>query len=144
MIENLPPADWSKVRTRWRYFAAAALFVLMGGVIALQQIDTARTNDARRAERDRQAAAFARQDARLTAQTRKLDRLSDQFCAAIPNVAAASQQALINILVQNAPPDTTDAEVAETLRLGRLLVAEARRLAQADLPDCPKPPKENP
>ena len=68
------------------------------------------------------------------------DRQTEQFCEAIPNVAAAGAQALVNIVVnRDREEGTPEAEIRETIAIGEIYVAEARRLALADLPDCPQP-----
>lgn len=63
-----------------------------------------------------------------------------QFCEAIPNVAAATAQSLVDILVDDARKDgATQAQITETKRLGVIYVARARFLARADLTTCPPP-----
>jgi hypothetical protein len=65
------------------------------------------------------------------------DRQAEQFCRAIPNTAAASAQALVNILVADARRrGVPEREVKQTITLGALYVVEARRLANRDLPEC--------
>jgi hypothetical protein len=65
------------------------------------------------------------------------DRQARQFCEAIPNAAAAGAQALVNVIVaQDRTEGESEAKIKNTIELGRLYVAEARRLARADLPDC--------
>jgi hypothetical protein len=67
------------------------------------------------------------------------DRQAEQFCEAIPNAAAAGAQALVNVVVaQDRQEGESEAKIKSTIRLGKLYVAEARRLAKADLPDCPE------
>jgi hypothetical protein len=67
------------------------------------------------------------------------DRQEQQFCEAIPNAAAAGAQALVNVVVaQDRQEGESEAKIRSTIRLGKLYVAEARRLAIADLPDCPE------
>jgi hypothetical protein len=67
------------------------------------------------------------------------DRQAQQFCEAIPNAAAAGAQALVNVVVaQDRQEGESEAKIKSTIRLGKLYVAEARKLAKADLPDCPE------
>jgi len=66
-----------------------------------------------------------------------LERRDAQFCKAIPNVAAATAQSLVDILVEQAAKEgAPSAQIAETKRLGRLYVSRARVLARADLTTC--------
>jgi hypothetical protein len=45
----------------------------------------------------------------------------------------------VNVIVaQDRQEGESEAKIKSTLRLGKLYVAEARRLAKADLPDCPE------
>lgn len=97
------------------------LFIAMGvGFFRVDQIADQRTEDLveRRVE------------------TLKRDK---QFCTAIPNVAEASAQALVNILIANAKRrgDTRE-EIQRITDLGHLYTDESRRLALEDLPECPK------
>jgi hypothetical protein len=62
-----------------------------------------------------------------------------ELCTAIPNVAAESEDALIDVVVQR---DTAEhlshAQIADVIRLGHALTARARALAVAGLSNCPK------
>lgn len=61
----------------------------------------------------------------------------DEVCVALPNVAANTAEALVNILVADARQrGVPEAEVQETIRLGALYEAEARSLTQGDLTTC--------
>jgi hypothetical protein len=62
-----------------------------------------------------------------------------QFCRAIPTVSVAGAQALINVvLAQNRSEGASASEIRRIKTQGRLYVAEARRLALEQLPECPK------
>jgi hypothetical protein len=62
-----------------------------------------------------------------------------QFCRAIPNTAVASAQALINIVVAQAMREGASKEAISNMKVkGLAYTEEARRLALAELPECPK------
>jgi len=108
----------------WQLTLISVLVIALAAVMSLALIDNAR-EDAER--RDFRAA----QD--------------DQFCEAIPNVAEASAQALVDILVADyVRRGVPEARIANTRRLGALYIARARELALVDLPSCPKTIEEAP
>lgn len=68
---------------------------------------------------------------------RRAVAINAQFCTAIPNVAARTAQALVDILVTDATAHHVPrARIDNTRRLGRLYVSRARLLALSDLPAC--------
>lgn len=67
------------------------------------------------------------------------DERRAEFCAALPNAAAAGAQALIDIslaeaIKKNSPPE----EIARIKRVGALYVSLARKRVLEDLPSCPQ------
>lgn len=67
------------------------------------------------------------------------DRINRQLCRAIPNSAARTAQALVDVLVADAQRrGVPAAQIANTRRLGAIYVHRARQLALSDLPACPE------
>lgn len=72
-------------------------------------------------------------------------RIDRQFCVAIPEVAAASAEALVNTARRQAIRNNSSSEELEELnRQGVIYIAEARQLAESKLPSCPRILKQTP
>lgn len=84
------------------------------------------------------AAAFLGSFAIIQNASERADQTA-QFCKAIPNAAAASAQALVDVLVADAEHRGVPyAQIQRTRDLGRIYVRRARFRALGYLPSCPQ------
>jgi hypothetical protein len=119
--EPLGPSLRAFIRRYPWTVAFTILFIAMGfGFWRVEQIDKARESE----RTDRRAEFLVR---------------DQQFCRAIPNVAVANAQALINVVILQAIRDgRPKSDIEATRERGKEYTSETRRLALEQLPECPR------